>query len=248
MGHSNPVTSSQRDTRRFYSSMAISMAIVVFAGFARTFYLRMFFPEAIEMAAPEPIFYVHGSVFTAWICFLVAQTLFIRNRKIALHRSLGWFGAGLAVAVVLLGIYGSLVAAQRPGGFIGVPLPPLQFLAIPLFDIVLFGLFVGLAVAWRQNAASHKRLMMLATINLIEAAIIRIPIDFIIAGAPFASRGLSYIFIIALVIRDLRTTGRVHRVTLWGGLIIVVSFPVRMLISQTQTWVGFAGWAVGLTG
>jgi len=224
--------------------MATAMAVVVFIGFTRTFYLRFFFPDAISMAAPEPIFYVHGSVFTAWMCFLVAQALLIRNNKLAVHRSLGWLGVGISVAVVLLGIYVSLVAARRPDGFIGVPLPPLQFLAVPLFDMILFGLFVALAVAWRQRAASHKRLMILATLNLIEAAIIRIPIGFIVAGAPFASRGLSYIFIVALVIWDLRTLGKIHRVTLWGGLIIIISFPVRILVSQTQTWAEFAGWAV----
>jgi hypothetical protein len=30
-----------------------------------------------------------------------------------------------------------------------VPVPPAQFLTIPLFSMVLFALFLGLAVAWR---------------------------------------------------------------------------------------------------
>ena len=237
-----------RDERRFYTWISIAMATVVFTGFTRTFYLRAFFPEADSMAAPEPIFQVHGAVFSAWMCLLPLQALLIRTHKTKLHRVTGWLGIALASAVVVLGIYGSLIAAQRPGGFIGVPLPPLQFLAVPLCDMFLFGLFVMLAVVWRKNAASHKRLMILATVNLIEAAIIRIPVGFIVSGAPFASRGLSYLFIVAIAVWDFRSAGKIHGVTLWGGLAIILSFPIRLLVSETEAWTRFAGWAVQWAG
>ena len=71
----------------------IAMAVVVFAGFARTFYLKPLFPEAQEFAAPESVFYVHGAVFTAWMLLLVLQALLISTRRVAMHRSLGWFAA-----------------------------------------------------------------------------------------------------------------------------------------------------------
>ena len=133
----------------------------------------------------------HGAVFAAWTGFLVSQALLVRGNRLSAHRSAGWIGVGLAVLMIVIGAYGSLIAAQRPGGFIGVPVPPEQFLIFPLFDMILFGLFVALAVAWRANAQSHKRLMILATVSIVEAAIIRIPLRFIAAGAPFTSRGLS---------------------------------------------------------
>ena len=147
---------------------------------------------------------------------------------------------------MLLGAYGSLIAAARPGGFIGVPLPPLQFLVFPILDMVLFAVFFALAIMWRSNLQTHKRLMVLAAVNLVEAAIIRIPIGFIGAGAPFTSRGLSYLFIVALIVWDYRSSGRIHRATLWGGLMIVVSLPVRMLISQTNAWTEVANQLVQL--
>lgn len=62
-------------------------------------------------------------------------------------------------------------------GFIGVSAPPLRFLAIPLGDLALFTVFVVLAVVWRRDTQSHKRLMLLATIGLLDAAIVRSPLD-----------------------------------------------------------------------
>ncbi len=235
-------SASKVDTeRRFFTLLTSAIALVVLIGFARTFFLRGLFPEAQTYAAPEPIFSIHGIFFTAWIGLLVLQALLIRWRRVDLHRAFGWAGVGIAGVVVLLGTYGSLIAAQRPGGFIGVPLPPSQFLIFPILDMVLFAGFFALAVVWRRKAQSHKRLMVLAAVNLVEAAIIRMPIAAIGAGAPFTSRALSYLFIVALVVWDYRSSGRINRVTLWGGLLIVVSLPVRMLISQTNAWNEVAG-------
>jgi len=222
------------------------MSAVVFVGFSRTFFLRHWFPEAEILAAPETFFYIHGMVFTAWMVLLIIQTSLVWTGRLALHRRLGVFGCGLAIVIVVLGIIGLLVAAHRPGGFIGVALPPLQFLALPIFDPMLFGVFVGLAYTWRRHPQSHKRLILLATVNLLEAAIVRIPLDFIGDGAPLMARWLSDIFILALVAWDLGSIGRVHPATLWGGVVIIGSQPLRLLIMDTQPWLAFAHWAVGL--
>jgi len=246
MSGSVTLASTVDGERRFFTLITSAIAIIVLVGFARTFFLRAMFPEVQSFAAPETFFTIHGLFFTAWIGFLVLQAILIRVRRADLHRSFGWIGVCLACLVVLLGTYGSLIAAQRPGGFIGVPLPPSQFLIFPVLDMVLFTAFFALAVIWRDNPQSHKRLMVLAAVNLVEAAIIRIPIGIIGAGAPFTSRGLSYLFIVALIIWDYRSSGRIHRVTLWGGLVIVVSLPVRMLISQTTAWTEVASRLVRL--
>lgn len=234
--------------RNFFTAITVVLATVILIGFARTFFLKAFFPDAQSFAAPEPIFAIHGAVFASWTGLLVLQALLIRARKKAVHRYMGWVGVGLATLMIVIGTYGSLVAAQRPGGFIGVPVPPQQFLIFPLVDMILFGIFVTLAVAWRNNPQSHKRLMILATVNLVEAAIIRIPIEFIAAGAPFTSRGLSYLFIVAIIVWDLRSSGRIQRVTLWAGLLIIISLPLRMFVSQTRLWADVAGWLIQIVG
>lgn len=234
----------KNNERLFFTGMTMAIAATVLIGFSRTFFLSFMFPEAQSFAAPEPIFMFHGVVFAAWTGLLVSQALLIRGNRLKLHRSVGWIGVSLAVLMVVNGTYGSLIAANRPGGFIGVPLPPEQFLIFPVFDMILFGIFVTLAVAWRTNAQSHKRMMILATVNLVEAAIIRIPLEFIAAGAPFTSRGLSYLFIVAMIVWDVRSRGKIHRATLWGGILIVISLPGRMMVSQTQLWTDIANWLV----
>ncbi len=116
--------------RRFYTGMAFLMLGAVLLGFSRTFFLAPWFPEAAHLAPPEPyFFYVHGVFFTAWILLLIVQPLLVANRRVDVHRKVGWFGAGLAAVVVTVGVTGALIAASRPGGFIGVPIPPLA--AVP---------------------------------------------------------------------------------------------------------------------
>ena len=229
---------------RFFQYAAIAMAAVVFIGFARTFFLKPLFPEAREFAAPEPYFLLHGAVFTAWMLWLIMQATLVRGRRIELHRKLGRVGAAIAVLVVGLGVYGAVLAARRPGGFIGVDMPPEQFLAIPVATMLCFGVFVTLAVAWRRNPQSHKRAMLLATVNLLEAAFVRFPFAFMPAYAPLSTLGSALLFIVALGIHDRRSLGRVHSVTLWGGIAIALSFPAAIAVSGTNAWLRLARWMI----
>ncbi len=230
--------------RRFYTGMAVAILATVGVGFSRSFYLRPLFPA--WHSPSESIFYVHGAAFTAWIVLLLVQASLVARGRTDLHRKVGPFGVVLAVSMVVLGTLGALIAARRATGFVGVPVPPLQFLAIPLFDIVLFALFVGLAIAMRRNAQSHKRCMLLATVNLTTAAIARWPV--VIDSGPLAFFGVTDLFLVSLAIWDLRTRGRLHPVTLWGGLLIIVSQPLRLVVSGTESWLAFARWATSLLG
>jgi uncharacterized membrane protein YozB (DUF420 family) len=230
--------------RRFFTGMALVILATVIVGFSRSFFLRPFFPA--WPSPSETIFYVHGAAFTAWIVLLVAQASLIAGGRTELHRKIGPFSAVLAVAMVVLGTLGALIAARRATGFVQVPVPPLQFLAIPIFDMILFATFVWVAIAQRRNSQAHKRWMLLATVNLVTAAIARWP--GVLDLGPAAFFGLTDLFVIALAIWDFRTRGRLHPVTLWGGLLIIVSQPLRLVVSSTQGWLAFARWATGLLG
>jgi uncharacterized membrane protein YozB (DUF420 family) len=241
-----PMVSSDRASseRRFFTGMALAILATVIVGFARSFFLRPLFPD--WPSPSEAIFYVHGAAFTAWILLLVTQASLVAGGRTELHRKIGPFSAVLAVAMVVLGTYGALIAARRATGFVQVPIPPLQFLAIPIFDMTLFAAFVWLAIAQRRNPQTHKRWMLLATVNLVTAAIARWP--GVLALGPLAFFGLTDLFIIALAIWDFRTRGRLHPVTLWGGLLIIASQPLRLVVSSTEGWLDFARWATGLLG
>jgi hypothetical protein len=230
--------------RRFFTGIAVATLLTVLIGFSRSFFLRPLFPN--WPSPSEGIFYVHGAAFAAWIVLLVVQTSLVAGGRTSLHRTIGPLGAVLAATMVVLGTVAALTAAQRATGFVGIPLPPLQFLAVPLFDMALFATFTALAIARRRDAQSHKRLMLLATVNLMTAAIARWPM--IGALGPPAYFGLTDLFIVALAVWDFRTRGRLHPVTLWGGLLILISQPLRLIVSGTAAWLAFAQFATGVLG
>jgi len=239
--------------RRFHAGFTLAILAAVLLGFSRTFFLRRWFPEwAGAHGAPEPFFLFHGAVFFAWFLLLLVQPALVAARRVDVHRRLGWLGAGLAAAMIVLGTVGALIAARRPTGFMDVPLPPLQFLVIPLTGIALFGIFVALAFVKRRNPQSHKRYMLLASIILLEAAVGRWPFAVMTATLPLPGFGMTDIFVdlflVPMIVWDLVSRGRVHPVTLWGGLALIASQPFRIMLSETDAWLAFAGWAVGLLG
>ena len=229
--------------RRFFTGMAIAMLLVAYVGFARSFFFCFVFPE--WPSPSEPIFYVHGVFFSAWCVLLVLQAILVGVGRTDVHRKVGILGVVIALGMVILGVAGALIAANRPIGFHRVPVPPLQFLIVPLVDMAFFGAFVGLGVANRTNPQSHKRWMMLATVTLLAAAFARWPYVWKL-GNPFVYFGLADLFIVALAIWDFRTRGNLHPVTRWGGLALIVSLPARLALSGTAAWLAFATWLTGL--
>ena len=224
---------------RFFLSMSLALLAAVLLGFARSFFLRPLFPQ--WPSPHENIFYFHGALFTAWILLLVLQTSLVTAGRSDLHRRIGPFGGLLAAAMLVIGVVGALTAASRATGFVGVPVPPLQFLAIPIFDMVLFPAFVWIGIAKRRDLQSHKRWMLLATVNLVTAAIARWP--GMAPLGPLAFFAVADLFIVALATWDVRTCGKLHPATTSGGLTIIVSQPLRLAISGTAGWLAFAHWA-----
>ena len=162
--------------RLFYGGMAIVMGLTVFAGFARTYYLRFFTggPKAtLSGGAFTTPFHVHGALFTAWVLLFIVQTALVAGRRVAVHRRLGVAGAVLAAAMIVAGTFAAITAAARGSAPPGVD--PLAFLAIPIFDMVLFATFVTAALALRRDKETHKRLMVLAYVSIITAAVARLP-------------------------------------------------------------------------
>jgi hypothetical protein len=225
--------------RVFYSGVAIAMAIIVFVGFAPTYYLRGFFgaPTTVSGATTlSPLARLHGALFTAWVVLFIVQTALIANRGVKVHRRLGIAGAVLAAAMVAVGVRTAIAAAARGAAPPGAD--PLAFLAIPLFDMVLFPLFVGAALWHRRNKEAHKRLMLLAYIAILVAAVARWP--GVLPYGPLAFFGLTFIVLLIAVLYDLASRRRVHPAYIWGGALLVASVPVRLMMAGTNAWRGIA--------
>lgn len=225
--------------RLFYSSMAVAMALTVLIGFAPTYYLRLFTgaPAVTISGAPvSALAHLHAILFSGWVLLFIVQTALVASHRVAVHRRLGIFGALLAAAMVVVGTRAAIAAAARGSAPPGAD--PLAFLAIPLADMVLFPIFVGAALWQRRQKETHKRLMLLAYISIIAAAVARLP--GLLPLGPLVFFGLAFVFLFLGVIYDLLTRRRVHAVYLWGGALLVVSVPLRLMISGTAAWRSFA--------
>ena len=236
MAVSTAALATPRRTRRFYVGMAIAITITVFAGFSRSYFLKPWY------GTPElsGLLHVHGLVFTAWVLFFLSQAVLVATGRTYLHRRMGIAGAVLAALVVIVGTAVAITRVKT--GVSPIPgVPVLSFLAIPLFDMVVFAILVSAGIYFRHRAEAHKRLMTLSMISLLAAPIARMTFLPLPPGPP-TFFGLSDLFIVALVVYDLSTRGKIHPATIWGGLLIVASQPLRLMISGTAPWLAFASW------
>lgn len=240
---SRPLSAGARD-RIFYSGMAIAMTATVFAGFAPSYFLRAALDGPLRPGTPElsPLLHVHGAVFSAWVVLFLVQTALVASRRVRVHRRLGMAGAVLAAVMVVVGVSAAVDAVRRGAAPPGVD--PRAFLAIPMGDMVMFSGFVVAAVWLRRKKEAHKRLMVLAFLSLLVAAVARLP--GVVALGPLGFFLLTYVpFLAAGMLYDWRSRGRVHPVYLWGGALLLLSVPLRLVVSGTSTWMAFAEWIAG---
>ena len=77
--------------------------------------------------------------------------------------------------------------------------------------------------------------MLLATVSILDAAVARWPLANV-ATSPYAFFVLTDVFIAAGVVYDLASRRRVHPAYTWGGVLIVASQPLRLVVGQSDTW------------
>jgi hypothetical protein len=227
--------------RHLYIWAAALIPVIVLAGFARTYYLKGFFGNP---PLPGLLVHLHGLVMTSWVVLFVAQVSLVATGRTRTHQRLGVLGAVLAALVIGVGILTALAAAARGAS----PGPPaLQFLVVPLGDVLVFAILVGTALYLRRRRLDmHKRLMLLASVGLLPAAIARIPLHFIETGGPLAFFGLTDLCLLAVVAFDTIKNRRLHPVFVWGTLLIIASHPLRLMLAGTDVWLRFATALVGL--
>lgn len=229
-------SAGRRREHLFYIGMAIAVVGTVFVGFAPTYYLRPFFGAPPLM----PLLHLHGLVFTSWMVLLLTQTSLVAVNRTDVHRRLGIAGVVIAVLMVVVGTITAIIRAKQGAAPPGGP-PPLVFLAIPLGDMLVFSSLVGAGFYFRRRSDVHKRLMLLATVSILPAAIARLPFGILKAGPP-AFFALTDGFIVACLLYDLIARRRIHRATAWGALLIVASQPLRLMLAGTSAWMSLAAW------
>jgi hypothetical protein len=203
--------------------MAGALLVCVLVGFTPSFYLRPWFEPAPE----APRVWLHAVVLTAWFVLFWLQAEWVARRQVALHRRAGWLGAAIALVAVATAVQVTLAAAAA--GTTN-PRPVWSNLA----NATAFAAFVGTAIALRRESATHKRLMLLASIAFVQPALARLFVWSPLAGlAPNPVVGgqvMSLLFLLPLVAHDLATRKRLHPATLVGGASLIALRVIAVFV------------------
>jgi hypothetical protein len=221
--------------RVYFSAIPLVMLAMVLYGFAKTYFL------AGMVAAPLPnkLIHVHGAAFTLWMILLIVQTGLVATRHVKLHMQLGLFGFGLACAMVGLGLAAAVDAMRRGEAPLG--LDAVTFFVIPVTTIVMFAVLVGAAWRLRRNPEAHKRLIILGTMALMDAAIGRWPHPEILQRIPPTQDVVMLLLLLTLVAYDLFSLHRVSRYTVFGVVLVMAVHLTRVPLGHTAAWHALAG-------
>jgi hypothetical protein len=169
---------------------------------------------------------VHGLILTSWFLAFALQPALVAARRTALHRALGWAGAAIGLAVI---ISGGLATPYRMAELAAQGRPILQNRAASILvwsntaSIVAFAILLAAAIVLRRRPDTHKRLMLLASISIIQPAFGRIfrwpvfeapPLEVLMlsVAAPFALVG-------ALIVSDFLSRKSLHPATVAGAAV-----------------------------
>ena len=228
----------------FYTWVAVCTFLIIFAGFARTYYLKILFGTP----ALPLLLHLHGLIFTLWFALFVIQARLIARHRVDLHRRLGIFGAVLAplaacVAIAVAFHAGRRIYLANPASLTAHSVRPL---ALDFGSSLTFAFLVAAALYFRQRGDIHKRLMVLASCGLLLPGVgrllERIPLHFLHAGGLWEMVGFTEIAPIVFILYDTAKHRRLHPGFAWGGLALLSSLPVFTIIGSTHLWLNFTKW------
>ena len=207
--------SGARTRQPFYLVMSMALGTIAVLGFSKTI------PGDLQAVGFPPLLWLHAAVFSAWVLLFVAQPLLVMNGLVRLHRWLGWAGALLACAMVVLGAMAILM------GLWADAVPPFYphglFLIRGAIGLLLFAGFVAVGVQRRRQPGWHKRLMLFASIIVVLPGLERaMPLYLFGANWPFVVDGCIDLIACIGPAADLAYERRVHPAYLCGMAAIVL--------------------------
>jgi uncharacterized membrane protein len=230
-----------RADRNFFLAFVLVAWLGILLGFVPASLGRI--AGKADYAAPV-VLHVHAISFVLWMALLTGQVLLVRVGRTDVHRRLGMFGAALIPVMVLSGFFAE-VYSQRY--YIGHPPDSQAFFVIPIFYVIAFGVFATLAVARRRVSSAHKRLVYVATTIIVGAAWARATGEAIAKLSGDGYWGLiantftaTNLLLLAAVLYDRATRGRVHPVLAWSTAAIVAGELLVSWIYHAPGWLPVA--------
>jgi hypothetical protein len=213
----------------FYFAMSFFILVLVTGMFSTTVPDRLFHPKV----EPPSIIWFHGAVFYGWVLFFIVQTGLARLHKVRWHRTLGWFGLALGIAVFTLGVSTTIAMHHFEFNTLHQGNFALLSISVPLFDMLCFAPVFTLAIVFRKKLEYHRRLMYIASCILTAAAWGRIP-ESILPGFWFYA-GVDLLILLGAT-RDLIVNRAVHRVYMLALPLLAAGQFVIAQISFSAWW------------
>ncbi|MFN8259259.1 MAG: hypothetical protein U0W24_26460 [Bacteroidales bacterium] len=223
-------TIQRRKRSFFYIIVSVIFLLIVLAGFTPTYY----FPVIQNSFTTDiPIIHIHAALYSFWILFTIVQPALVVTGRTKFHKKIGIAGFILAAGMI---IFGLAVAITRVKLSLGTEKEHFHksFLIIQVTDMILFATFIGSSLLKIKKPEIHKRLMILATLSLLPAALGRICIY---TGLPVVITIIYTVpFIVAFCIYDWFKKKKIYKVYILGGLFILTVHIIRELLMETNIW------------
>ena len=242
----------------FYVWMAAACILIAFGLFAPTYWLQI--PPGTFTGAP--MLHLHGLLFSAWCVFFLTQTLLAAAGRTERHRAWGIFGVALATAMLFSGL-ATATKSMLNGIAAGHEAASRAFAIVPVSAVVLFAVLVAFAIVFVARPEIHKRLMLVATISILQAPLDRIFFALNAGIAPGLRPGvvppppvaatmpagtIAIALILVAMIYDWRSRGRVHLAYLVSGGGVAALTYLRGPLSATPAWDAVAGFLARFAG
>jgi uncharacterized membrane protein len=219
MATTTVVPSSYIREQKFFSYMALGLATFILLAFAQ------WSARGMVDFHGEPLWpYAHGLA---------------EHRSFTLHRRLGWASVALAAVMVTTGWFVTVweIQTHRQPPFFSVS----YFLALSVFDITGFGVLVAAAIVKRRQVQWHSRLMLGATVLLMEPALGRlVPPSFFTTPLPWdwlgnygnlCQRLAQFAALGIMMSYDWRNRGTVHPAFIWSAAVLLAGYQI-MIVAQ----------------
>ena len=217
-----------------YRVVAAVSALVVFIGFSRSYFLRPLFRNT----SLDLLLHLHGAIMTLWFLLFALQVSLVEKGRILLHKRLGIAGATLATLLSVMAFLITVYSAKQVGDF----RPPTPFLALVLISFIPFPILVGGAIFYRRQSEIHKRLMLLATVSILGAALVRFPLKLSETGAAIFMLGATDTLILGSVVFDTVKHRRLHPAFAIGTLCVLVFQLGAALLAPSDAWATALAW------
>lgn len=233
------VAARRQFDRRLFLISAVAFPITILVGFGPTYYAR----GLVSAPLPSLLVHVHGLMMTLWVALFVVQVALISAKRVRLHQRLGYAAIGLALLIIATGLPTGLRAAKYGSPSTPPGIPPLSFLVVPIFDLMMFALLFGGAIYYRRRPAAHKSLILLTALNFLPPALGRMQVPALQALGPAWFFGVPAVIALTCVALERRRHGRLNAVFLVATLCLIASYVVRLAVMSTVPWLKFAAWA-----